>query len=264
MTDETGHFAVLRRSFSRDLRRPAHPGRDHRLLLRRAARGAGRLRHAGRDHRGDADRARLQADQGRRRSRSWPTPRRSRSARSRSRSSRWPRSPGCPRTTSARWSAARRRSSPSFVPLILVGMVDGMRGIRQAWPAAMVGGLAFALGQFACSNYVSVELTDIVASLLVRRRDRRAAAGLAARPSRCAASAGRRAARDRRRGGRRPGATRREVRRKRRQRPRQPRGDDLRRLRAVPDHHRDLLARPVGADQGLPRRARRRRSTGRA
>src|SRR5215204_2319871 len=53
-----------------------------------------------------------------------------------------------------------------FVPLILVGMVDGMRGVRQAWPAAVFGGLVFALAQFACSNYVSVELTDIVASLL--------------------------------------------------------------------------------------------------
>src|SRR5918912_2894523 len=53
-----------------------------------------------------------------------------------------------------------------IVPLILVGMVDGMRGIRQCWPAAMVGGIAFAIGQYACSNYVSVELTDIVASLL--------------------------------------------------------------------------------------------------
>ncbi|HTE59743.1 MAG TPA: L-lactate permease [Solirubrobacteraceae bacterium] len=52
-----------------------------------------------------------------------------------------------------------------FVPLILVGMVDGMRGVRQAWPAAVVGGLVFAIAQFACSNYVSVELTDIVASL---------------------------------------------------------------------------------------------------
>ena len=52
-----------------------------------------------------------------------------------------------------------------FVPLILVGMVDGTRGIRAAWPAALAGGLAFAVGQFACSNYVSVELTDIVASL---------------------------------------------------------------------------------------------------
>ena len=53
-----------------------------------------------------------------------------------------------------------------FVPLILVGMVDGLRGVRQAWPAAIVGGVAFAIGQFACSNYVSVELTDIIASLL--------------------------------------------------------------------------------------------------
>jgi lactate permease len=53
-----------------------------------------------------------------------------------------------------------------FVPLILIGMVDGMRGVRQAWPAAVVGGLVFAVAQFACSNYVSVELTDIVASLL--------------------------------------------------------------------------------------------------
>jgi lactate permease len=53
-----------------------------------------------------------------------------------------------------------------IVPLILIGMVDGSRGIRQAWPAAVVGGVAFAVGQFACSNYISVELTDIVASLV--------------------------------------------------------------------------------------------------
>ncbi len=52
------------------------------------------------------------------------------------------------------------------VPLVLVGMVDGMRGVRQAWPAAVVGGFTFALGQFLCSNYLSVEITDIVASLL--------------------------------------------------------------------------------------------------
>jgi lactate permease len=53
-----------------------------------------------------------------------------------------------------------------FVPLILVGMVDGWRGVKAVWPAAVVGGLSFAIGQFVCSNYVSVELTDIVASLL--------------------------------------------------------------------------------------------------
>src|SRR4051794_15092017 len=53
-----------------------------------------------------------------------------------------------------------------IVPLILVAMVDGRRGLRQTWPAALVAGFAFAIGQFVCSNYISVELTDIVASLL--------------------------------------------------------------------------------------------------
>jgi lactate permease len=51
------------------------------------------------------------------------------------------------------------------VPFILVAMVDGRRGLRETRPVALVGGLAFAVGQFACSNYISVELTDIVASL---------------------------------------------------------------------------------------------------
>src|SRR5215203_6694125 len=53
-----------------------------------------------------------------------------------------------------------------IVPLILVGMVDGTRGIKAVWPAALVGGVVFAVGQFLCSNYISVELTDIIASLL--------------------------------------------------------------------------------------------------
>jgi lactate permease len=52
-----------------------------------------------------------------------------------------------------------------IVPFILIGMVDGKRGLRQAWPAALVGGVVFAILQFATSNYISVPLTDIVASL---------------------------------------------------------------------------------------------------
>jgi lactate permease len=52
-----------------------------------------------------------------------------------------------------------------IVPLILVYIVDGVRGVQQTWPAAVVGGGAFAVGQFLCSNYLSVELTDIVAAL---------------------------------------------------------------------------------------------------
>ncbi|HKN94477.1 MAG TPA: L-lactate permease [Thermoleophilaceae bacterium] len=52
-----------------------------------------------------------------------------------------------------------------IVPFILVGVVDGRRGLRQAWPAALVGGVTFAVFQFVTSNYISVELTDIIASL---------------------------------------------------------------------------------------------------
>jgi lactate permease len=53
-----------------------------------------------------------------------------------------------------------------FVPLILVALVDGRRGLRQTWPAALVCGVSFALAQFVSSNFISVELTDIIASLV--------------------------------------------------------------------------------------------------
>ena len=51
-----------------------------------------------------------------------------------------------------------------IIPFVILAMVDGRRGIRQAWPVAAVGGVAFALAQFTCSNHISIELTDIVAS----------------------------------------------------------------------------------------------------
>jgi lactate permease len=53
-----------------------------------------------------------------------------------------------------------------FVPLLLVFLVDGKRGVREAWLPAVVCGLVFAVAQFVTSNYISVELTDIVAALL--------------------------------------------------------------------------------------------------
>ncbi|MEV0068113.1 MULTISPECIES: L-lactate permease [unclassified Amycolatopsis] len=52
------------------------------------------------------------------------------------------------------------------VPLALVFIIDGTRGVRQTWPVALVCGVVFAVAQFAISNYVSAPLTDIVASLL--------------------------------------------------------------------------------------------------
>jgi lactate permease len=52
-----------------------------------------------------------------------------------------------------------------IVPFILVLIVDGLRGIRQTWPVVFVGAFTFGAMQFVTSNYISVELTDIVASL---------------------------------------------------------------------------------------------------
>ncbi|HEY0487829.1 MAG TPA: L-lactate permease [Mycobacteriales bacterium] len=53
-----------------------------------------------------------------------------------------------------------------LVPVALVFLIDGRRGVRQTLPATLVCGVSFALAQFATSNFVSIPLTDIVASLV--------------------------------------------------------------------------------------------------
>ncbi|GAA0317204.1 L-lactate permease [Actinoallomurus spadix] len=53
-----------------------------------------------------------------------------------------------------------------FVPLVLVGIVDGRRGLRETWAPALGCGVAFAAAQYATSNFVSVPLADVVASLV--------------------------------------------------------------------------------------------------
>ncbi|GAA0382697.1 L-lactate permease [Microbispora corallina] len=53
-----------------------------------------------------------------------------------------------------------------FVPLALVVIADGPRGLRETWPVALTCGLVFAVAQYATSNFVSVPLSDVVASLL--------------------------------------------------------------------------------------------------
>ncbi len=53
-----------------------------------------------------------------------------------------------------------------FVPLILVFIVDGVRGVRQTWPVAVVAGIAFAASQFVTANFIAVEITDVVASVV--------------------------------------------------------------------------------------------------
>jgi lactate permease len=52
-----------------------------------------------------------------------------------------------------------------FVPLVLVFIVDGRRGIAQTWVAALAAGVSFGVAQWITSNHLSVPLTDIVASL---------------------------------------------------------------------------------------------------
>jgi len=52
-----------------------------------------------------------------------------------------------------------------FVPFVLAGVVGGLRGVREVWPAALTAGLVFGVFQFLTSNYISIPLTDIVAAL---------------------------------------------------------------------------------------------------
>jgi lactate permease len=52
-----------------------------------------------------------------------------------------------------------------LVPFVMVFVIDGRRGLREAWPAALAAGLVFGVVQFAVSNYVNYQLTDILASL---------------------------------------------------------------------------------------------------
>ncbi|MDI5974786.1 L-lactate permease [Amycolatopsis magusensis] len=51
------------------------------------------------------------------------------------------------------------------VPLLLVLIVDGWRGLRETWVPALTCGLAFGLVQFLASNFVSAQLADIGAAL---------------------------------------------------------------------------------------------------
>ena len=53
-----------------------------------------------------------------------------------------------------------------IVPLVLVFVVDGRRGVKQTWLPALVCGASFGVAQFVASNYISVPLTDIIASLV--------------------------------------------------------------------------------------------------
>jgi lactate permease len=54
----------------------------------------------------------------------------------------------------------------AIVPLVLVVVVDGRRGLREAWIPALTAGVTFGLAQYVAANFISVPLTDIIAALV--------------------------------------------------------------------------------------------------
>lgn len=52
-----------------------------------------------------------------------------------------------------------------FVPFWLVFIMDGKRGLKETWPAALVAGGSFAIAQYFTSNHIGPELPDIISSL---------------------------------------------------------------------------------------------------
>src|SRR3954468_2218917 len=53
-----------------------------------------------------------------------------------------------------------------FVPFWIVFIMDGLRGVRETWPAVLVAGATFAVGVFFTSNFLGPELPDITSALL--------------------------------------------------------------------------------------------------
>ncbi|MEO9248521.1 L-lactate permease [Citricoccus nitrophenolicus] len=53
-----------------------------------------------------------------------------------------------------------------LVPFFLLLIIDGVRGLKEAWPAALVIGSSFSIAQWWSATHFSYELTDVVASLV--------------------------------------------------------------------------------------------------
>ncbi|MGH0543755.1 L-lactate permease [Bacillus cereus] len=53
-----------------------------------------------------------------------------------------------------------------FVPFFIVFLMDGLKGVRQTWPALFVAGSSFAITQFITATFLGPELPDITSALV--------------------------------------------------------------------------------------------------
>lgn len=53
-----------------------------------------------------------------------------------------------------------------IIPLWLVAMMDGWKGIKEVWPAAIVAGASFAISQYLTSNFIGPELPDVTSAIV--------------------------------------------------------------------------------------------------
>ncbi len=66
-------------------------------------------------------------------------------------------------------SAMVGRQLPFFsvlIPFWMIGVLAGVRGIRDVWPACLVAGVSFAIAQFLLSNLHGPWLVDVVGSIV--------------------------------------------------------------------------------------------------
>ena len=53
-----------------------------------------------------------------------------------------------------------------IIPLWLVAMMDGWKGIKEVWPVALIAGGSFAIAQYLTSNFIGPELPDVTSAIV--------------------------------------------------------------------------------------------------
>ena len=53
-----------------------------------------------------------------------------------------------------------------LIPFWVIAIMDGVRGVRETWPAILVCGVSFAVTQFLTAHFIGPELPDITSALV--------------------------------------------------------------------------------------------------